>query len=735
MLAVRSGGPREQPLPFRLDGDLAQGDPSGIVVTRATAERVGLSIGDTLTVAGWCTGDGDPVELANPIDMVVTGLSVGAFDVEPPGSGQTIEPAYVDATVLESLYAAGAEQPQFSAVWLADESTPAITRAIEGYDGVMDLAEQSAIIDAALDADARPLWILVAAGALTGMLLLTPIIDRSIRDDTNDVATLVALGSTQTQIRIQAVSHVAAVAAGGVLIAIVLAPLIAAGLPIGLAGMIVADDVWLDPLAMSLGIVLLFAAVVAVAAWSTWRLVAGRRMRRPINTLTTDRAVGWLRLRPPAQIGVLAAVGRPAGRRLVSPWPGLVSLGLAGTICVAGLTYVAGLRNLEQSPELLGWNWDAAVYVDSAADDRARVVDEIERLDGVRDATVGTYWPPVFLSMPGSDLQVSPWSFATGPDAITPRMVEGRAPDGPDEVAIDLVFQDVTGLGPGDTVQLRRPTLAEQLADQLEHLLSPGVGVEPPGHQPVVATFEITGIAVMPVNHTHLTPQTTFTLAGLAEFATPSADELEATRSWLPDDLPPDVYDEIETRLTDFDITDRLVYVRTSGDPRTVADRLGRLDGVGDVVAPRPLEVVTLLSALNLAGSDNVPLTLAILTAVVALALVTYLLATSMWARRAELAVMRALGMSSWGVRASLAVHAIATVILVLAVAVPVGIAIGQWAWMDYARDLLVIPEATIPWSALAVVLVGAIVVVGSVALLATQVVFRRSAARELRAE
>ena len=37
LVALREGGPREQSLPFRLLGDLPEGDPSGVVLTRATA--------------------------------------------------------------------------------------------------------------------------------------------------------------------------------------------------------------------------------------------------------------------------------------------------------------------------------------------------------------------------------------------------------------------------------------------------------------------------------------------------------------------------------------------------------------------------------------------------------------------------------------------------------------------------------------------------------------------------
>lgn len=133
--------------------------------------------------------------------------------------------------------------------------------------------------------------------------------------------------------------------------------------------------------------------------------------------------------------------------------------------------------------------------------------------------------------------------------------------------------------------------------------------------------------------------------------------------------------------------------------------------------------------------TDCVPLALAILAAVAALALVTYLLTTSMWARRTELAMLRALGTSSWGARSSLPAQATATAVLVLAVSVPVGVAIGQWAWLGYADDLLVVPEATIPWTELVALIVGTLVAVNAAAMLVAQRTVKRSAARELRAE
>ena len=84
-----------------------------------------------------------------------------------------------------------------------------------------------------------------------------------------------------------------------------------------------------------------------------------------------------------------------------------------------------------------------------------------------------------------------PWSFATRPNAITPSIVTGRAPDGPDEVAIDAAFADQSGLGVGDVVSLGRPTLRSRIAEELqEAALDPAVGGELP-HTPMTTSWSL----------------------------------------------------------------------------------------------------------------------------------------------------------------------------------------------------------------------------------------------------
>ena len=112
MLAVAAGGATDQVVPFRLWGELQVAGSSGVVLSRATAERAGVGIGQDVRLAGWCNSDGEISELDVPIDLRVSGLSIGPLDVEPPATTLETEPAYVDPVAFQALVAGGAE-PRF----------------------------------------------------------------------------------------------------------------------------------------------------------------------------------------------------------------------------------------------------------------------------------------------------------------------------------------------------------------------------------------------------------------------------------------------------------------------------------------------------------------------------------------------------------------------------------------------------------------------------------------------
>ena len=750
MVAANSGGGSDQSLPIRLDGELPLEGSGGVVLSRATADRAGLSIGQRVRLAGWCNGDGEVTELDVPIELTVSGLSVGQFDVEPPGPTQEFEPAHVDPVVFQVLIGAGgpgADAHRQPFVWLDSAASAAeVVEGLAAFYIVMDLRERTRVVDDALASDARLLWLLAAIGAFGGVLVLGPILGRNLRDTGPKPASLAAVGAQSALIWQQGVIHTVGVAIIGAVSAAILATPIASLMPRGLAAAIAPHrELWFDGLVTVVGVGVLVTVVVVIGLLAAWRIASGER-RNAVRSSPRRAAAGWIRLRPASRTGVSAALGTPAGPRRSSPWPSLVSMVLVATTGVASVTYLAGLRHLEETPRVVGWNWDATIGFQFGSGDPAQVPEVIARLleiDGIEQVTTGTAYPPSFLVVPDTEISfVWPWTFGTGPGAITPTILSGRAPTGPDEVAIDQVLAEQAGLAVGDAVSFGRKPLVARLADELLQNFA-GSGIEDLDFaeyddQLVVAVFEVTGIVVLPLERTHVIPQASFTLDGYADLVEPTVDELAVARAWLPENLPADIRMEVDSSIEDFGSIDELptaVYLRFSGDTQSISEDVVGVAGVPEVVAPNPQQVLTLLIKLNVERTDRVPIGLSATVAALFVALASYLLFASVRARRFELAVMRALGMSTNGIRRSVAAQASATAVVSLIVAIPVGVLIGRWAWLNFARDLRVLPVAVIPWSTLALVAVAAIAFANIAALSLGWPAIRRSPGPDLRSE
>ena len=745
IIAVTAGGATDQVVPFRLWGELQGSGSSAVVLSRATAQRAGISIGQDVRLAGSCNGDGKLFELDVPIDLRVSGLAIGPLDVEPPATTLETEPAYVDPVAFQALLAGGAEPQGGTLVWLNAEASPAeVSEGLTSFYIIRDLRDRAKLIDEALAADARLLWLLAAIGAI---LVLAPIVGRNLRDTGPEPASLAAVGAQSTLIAKQAIVHTLALAVIGALSAALVAVPLAALMPRGLAAAISPDrELWFDGLVTGVGVGVLVIVVVVIGALTASRIVSSDRSNAARVSARGGRAAGWIRLRPGPRTGVLAAVGTPAGPRRASPWPSLVSMVLVATTGVASVTYLAGLRHLEQTPRVVGWNWDAISNFQFGSGDPDRVPEvlaQLKDIDGIEQVTTGTGYPPSFLVVPDTKISfVWPWTFGTGPGAIAPSMLRGRAPTGPDEVAIDQVLAEQAGLAVGDTVSFGRKPLVARLDDEL-HQRAQQSGLEglvfaEHDDQLVVAVFQITGIAVLPLERSQEIPQASFTLEGYADLVEPTSEELAAARAWLPDALPSDIKVEMEGAIADLETIDErpsALYMRFSGDAQATYDAVAAIDFLARPANPTPEQVLTLVVKLNVESNDRVPIALAATVAALFVALASYLLFASVRARRFELAVMRSLGMSTNGIRGSVAAQATATALISLTVAIPSGVLIGRWAWLAYASDLGVLQVSVIPWSTLAIVAVAVIGFADLVALSLGWLATKRSPGPDLRSE
>src|SRR4029077_15034865 len=99
----------------------------------------------------------------------------------------------------------------------------------------------------------------------------------------------------------------------------------------------------------------------------------------------------------------------------------------------------------------------------------------------------------------------------------------------------------------------------------------------------------------------------------------------------------------------------------------------------------------------DLANLASLPAILAVVLAGLGAATLAHTLVTSVRRRRRELAVLKTLGFVRRQVSFVVAWQTTTLVVLALAIGVPLGAALGRWAWTAYADDLGAVPSAQVP--------------------------------------
>jgi predicted lysophospholipase L1 biosynthesis ABC-type transport system permease subunit len=113
----------------------------------------------------------------------------------------------------------------------------------------------------------------------------------------------------------------------------------------------------------------------------------------------------------------------------------------------------------------------------------------------------------------------------------------------------------------------------------------------------------------------------------------------------------------------------------------------------------------------NLTQVDGLPWLLAGFLATLAVAVVGHALVVGVRRRRRDLAVLRAVGFRGRQTRAAVAWQATSLALVGVVAGVPLGVAVGRWAWTLVARSLGVLADPSVPVVALLLVPVVALVV------------------------
>jgi predicted lysophospholipase L1 biosynthesis ABC-type transport system permease subunit len=170
-------------------------------------------------------------------------------------------------------------------------------------------------------------------------------------------------------------------------------------------------------------------------------------------------------------------------------------------------------------------------------------------------------------------------------------------------------------------------------------------------------------------------------------------------------------------------VEDRVLYVVGDAEPG-VARRLGFTVERGRGTDLQQLDEIRLL-----------PIVLSVFVGAVGAVALAHVLVASVRRRRADLAVLRALGVTPAGSRSIVRWQACTSVVLGVAIGVPVGILAGTLAWRFEANRLGIATDVAAPTGALSIALVATAIVAGACSALPARRAARMRPAEILRGE
>ncbi len=535
-----------------------------------------------------------------------------------------------------------------------------VNRVIAPGTPILDLNDTARRVETTMSVERTALFTLAAVVALVGLVLIGQALGRSASVIADDAPVLRAVGMTRADLSLAAtVPHVLA-AAVAVAAALVTAVAASFWFPVGVAGR-VDPDRGVHPTwgVFATGLVVLAVLLLGAAALvSRLALRPSRSAPRVAGRGLVARARDVFPLS--VGIGTTMAFQPGVGRARVPVRPALIGA-IVGVLGVTGaMTINRGLEDALDHPERAGVVWDAEVtplpdQVTSTGIDSSLVAD-VAAIDGVASTTivdralveVEGIGVPTYALRPTDGSQAPAVALAT---------TAGRAPTAAGEIALGPDTANRLDVGIGDTVRL---------GDGRREL-------------------RVVGEALFPTD-VH---------ASFDDGAWLTADGLDAVFSRPTPDSPSTVQRGLVATFEEHAPRQRTV----AAIQAAVGDRA---EAVGE--APVPPELT------NLRDVRTLPIVLAVFLALVAIAALAHVLATSARRRGREFAVLRALGVTSRSVRSVLNAQGTAVALVGLVVGVPLGIALGRVGWRLVAQRVPLTDVA--PFAALALVLVVPLTVV-----------------------
>ncbi len=665
-----------------IDGRPARKDrPEEVVINQPAADASGWRVGDRITdVRLYPLSDldenlePDPAK-GTPVPIEVVGV-VRTIDDNVAGAGAIprvfLSPAFEDRYpesyfyVIEQVTLEGgaaalpAFRGQVERVAAVHGAQVQITATSEGLTAVRDGLRPQVVA----------IWLLGLVMAAVVVLLSGQAIGRQVQAQQPDLPELRALGMTPRQRRLLGLAHGLTVAAGTALVAVLVAYGLSSFTPFGSARV----DEWarglrLDTSALAIGAVLLTVALAATSAVSAARVshraevvpgagapAGGDHPARVVEALAGAGAS------PAFVVGMRMALQPGRGRTAAPVRSVMTSIAISVVLVVATIGFAADLNRLVTTPRLYGLTWDAAVgsmfgRIPAEATGEVAQMPDVGAVSGL---ALGSF------EIDGTT--VPSWGVDLIDGTVFPTVEQGRLPQSASEVVL------------GRRTMSRLGTAVGRQLD-----IATAVGAR---------SMTVVGVA-------------TFPRLGLEHYRETSLGTGAATVASVMG--PGDGAGPYNYVLVRFDAgVDRA---------RAITQLRARVAELG---CPEQECVLTDLRPAVLGSYAR--LRAIWLPALLALGVLLTLtlahgLVTSVRARREELAILSALGLSRAQTKRVIVWEALTLAWVALVIGIPLGIAGANLAWLAFARSLGISPGIAVPGAALAVLVIAVLAAAGLIGL------------------
>jgi hypothetical protein len=549
-----------------------------------------------------------------------------------------------------------------------------------------------------------------AIAAAVALVLGIQAISRQLRLGADDRQVLRALGSGPIAIAVEGLI--------GILFAVILGSLVAAGVAVGLSPLFPLGPVRpvyphpgiaLDWTVLGIGLVVLVVGLGTAALALAYRGAPNRvSWVRQVVTRSSMASRGAEAVGMPvaSAVGVRFALEPGRGRTAVPVRSALTGTVLAVAMVVATLTFASSLNTLVSDPPLYGWNWSYALNPSNVVPPQS-----LKLLDQDPDVAA---WSGANYTDLAIDHQIVPVLFARPGAKVSPPILSGHGLDANNQIVMGAATLALLHKHVGETVFLSYGTPADAPV------------YIPPTPLVIVgtATFPAVGFASFVADHTSMGTGALF-----SEGIFPPAFQ-KAVGSPDPNLNGPElVFVRLRNGVSPTAGRANLQHIANVANKVFAADPDAIDNRVAVIGVERPAQIV------NYRSIGSTPVILAVGLAAGAVVALGLTLTASVRHRRRDLALLKALGFTPRQLAAVIAWQSTVAAVVGLIVGVPLGIVIGRQLWTVFARNINAVPDPTVPVLSVVLVALGALVFANVVAAIPGRIAARTPTAMVLRAE